>query len=93
MIMDTLNLSTITYTQNVQKRVNPTPTTITADPSQKFMFGIEIWRQNLSESVRYFDVTASLYAENAGVGDPITLPLVQCTRDHWVSLPDVIANF
>ena len=48
MIMDTLNLSSITYTQNVQKKVNPSPTTISADPSKNFMFGIEIWRQNIS---------------------------------------------
>jgi hypothetical protein len=40
MILDTLNLSTINYTENSIKRVDPSYTAMTADPDKNFMFAI-----------------------------------------------------
>jgi hypothetical protein len=40
MIIDTLTLSSISYTQNVQTRTDPSITTLTASPDHNFMFGI-----------------------------------------------------
>jgi hypothetical protein len=93
MILDTLTLSTITYTQDVITSPDPTYTKLVASPNEKFMFGIEIWRQNLSSPVRYFDLVPQVYVEEAGVNTPITIDLVQCTKEHWSSMPDVVKNF
>jgi hypothetical protein len=40
MIMNTLNLSTITYKQKVEKKENPQLTTFTTSANNDFMFGI-----------------------------------------------------
>ena len=93
MILDTLNLSSISYTQNVITRTDPSPTTITTSPDSNFMFGIEIWHQNLSSHVRYFDVILKLYVEHAGNATPVAIDLVACTREHWASMPDLVGNF
>jgi hypothetical protein len=93
MILDTLNLSTISYTQNVITRTDPSPTTITTSPDANFMFGIEIWHQNLSSPVRYFDVLLHLDVEHAGISTPVPVDLVACTREHWASMPDLVGNF
>lgn len=87
MILDTLNLSTINYTENSIKRVDPSYTAMTADPDKNFMFAIEIWRQNLSSSVRYFDIVSQYYYEEYGIASTIPIPLVQCTPEHWGSMP------
>lgn len=57
MIMDTLNLNTISTTFELIKNKNPTPTTLSTSPDSHFMFAAEIWHVNLSDIVRYFDVT------------------------------------
>jgi hypothetical protein len=57
------------------------------------MFGIEVWRQNLSSPVRYFDITLYLDVENAGISNPVKIDLVQCTMGHWASMPDLLKNF
>jgi hypothetical protein len=93
MILNTLTLSTISYTQNVQTNTDPTLTTITASPEDNFMFGIEIWHQNLSSPVRYFDVYMSLFIGGGGSQVPLQLNLVQCTKEHWASMPDVVGKF
>lgn len=93
MILDTLTLSTISYTQNVATRTDPSPLTLTAAPDNNFMFGIEVWQQNLSSPVRYFDVYVELFIGGSGSQVPVQLSLVQCTREHWASMPEVVANF
>jgi hypothetical protein len=59
MILDTLNLTSFTYTQNVITKTDPSATTINTAPSANFMFGVEIWHHNLSGPVRYFDLVAT----------------------------------
>lgn len=93
MILDTLNLSTINYTENALKRVDPSLTVITAHPDHNFMFAIEVWRQNLSAPVRYFDVVSVFYYEEYGISTTIDMPLVQCTHEHWSSMPELVNNF
>lgn len=93
MILDTLNLTTITYTQNEVTQANPSPTTLLFSPQNQFMFGVEIWRQNLSSSQRYFDFYSQIYVEEAGVATKIDFNLVQCTKEHWSSMPNMVDNF
>jgi hypothetical protein len=56
MIIDTINLTSITTSLQMIKETDPTPTTLSSANNSNFMFGIEVWRQNLSASTRYFDV-------------------------------------
>lgn len=42
MIIDTVNLSTITYTLKTERQTDPKSTTLFTDPTKNFMFGIEI---------------------------------------------------
>lgn len=93
MILSTLQQTSITSTETVTTLPDPSSMVITASPDNNFMFAIEIWRHNLSSPTRYFDITFLGYASNAGVGDPISLPLESCTKEHWSSMPDVVNNF
>lgn len=93
MIIDTLTLNSISYTQNIATHSDPSYTKITTSPENNFMFAIEIWHQNLSAPVRHFDLIPQIYVERAGVNDPIGLTLVQCTKEHWASMPDLVKNF
>jgi hypothetical protein len=57
MIIDTLNLNTISTTSELIKNKIPTPSILSTSPDSHFMFAAEIWHVNLSDIVRYFDVT------------------------------------
>jgi hypothetical protein len=34
-----------------------------------------------------------MLVQKAGVSDPYNIELVQCTPEHWTSLPSVLKNF
>ena len=68
MIGETLNKSRLTTSFKIIKNPDPTHTTLVADPNKMFMFGIEIWRHNLNDNKRYFDVISNLMIKNAGWG-------------------------
>jgi hypothetical protein len=93
MVVDTLTLSTISFTQNVKTRTDPSPITLTTSPDKNFMFGLEVWHHNLSSPVRYFDVSVSLFTGGGGYQVPTQVHLVQCTREHWASMPDLLTKF
>jgi hypothetical protein len=38
-------------------------------------------------------VITNIYTENAGIATPNAITLVQCTPDHWTSMPNVVGNF
>ncbi len=61
------------------------------------MFGISIMSMDMTLNVdlnngpRYFDVTFNLLTENYGVNLPMSsIPLVQCTNEHWALMPNVV---
>jgi uncharacterized protein YaaQ len=56
MILDTLQLSAITTNLKTVKQTDPTHSVLSTSPDSMFMFGVEIWLLNLSDSVRYFDL-------------------------------------
>lgn len=93
MIIDTINLTSITTSVQMIKEADPTPTTLSSANHSNFMFGIEIWRQNLSASIRYFDVQAILFTEHVGQANTTNLPLEECTKEHWKDFPDIIGKF
>lgn len=90
MIGQTLNKSSFTTSLTVEKKPDPSATLMTASPDRMFMFGIEIWRHNLNEGKRYFDIKAMLYTEEYGWAVTTDLTLVPCTREHWTSFPDIV---
>jgi hypothetical protein len=56
MILDTLNRSSIDFTQNTLRLTDPALSTLVASPDSNFMFGVEVWGYNLSSEGRLFDV-------------------------------------
>lgn len=93
MILDTLNLTSFTYTQNVINKTDPSSTIMNTSPDANFMFGVEIWHHNLSDAVRYFDVVATFTSENPITSNTTVIDLVECTHEHWSSIPEVTKNF
>jgi hypothetical protein len=87
MIMDTLNLTSISTSIDVMKNTDPTHTKLTASPDSNFMFAIEVWKHNLSAPYRYFDTNAYLITEQTGKPTYNDFPMVQCTPEHWSSMP------
>lgn len=67
MILDTLDLNTITTSMEVIKQQVPTPATLSTSPESNFMFAVEIWHLNLSDTRRYFDLTFRVDYESHGV--------------------------
>lgn len=67
MILDTLDLSVITTQASLTKQIDPTSAILTTEPEAHFMFGIELWRLNLSDSKRFFDVNLYHQEESGGV--------------------------
>jgi hypothetical protein len=59
MILNTLDLSTISTSTEVVKNDDPTYSVFEASSDSNFMFAVEIWLVNTTGSVRYFDVTLS----------------------------------
>lgn len=69
MILDTLKTNTFTFTLNVKQEKNPSMLGLTFnDPSEIFMFGIELWSINLNNSTRYFDIVM-LYQNSSYQGN------------------------
>ena len=56
MILNTLNLNTFTISTQTIKNVVPPPSVLEISDSSTFRFAIEIWRHNLSDAKRYFDI-------------------------------------
>jgi len=63
MIIDTLTLSTITTQTLIKKEANPTPISLQTNSNSDFMFGIEIWGYNLTDSIRHFDIFVGMTEE------------------------------
>lgn len=94
MILDTINRTTIDFTQNTQRYSDPTLSTIIVSPETNFMFGVEVWGYNLSSENRLFDVVFQQIDSNYGDNYTYTTsPLEQCTAEHWSMLPDVVNSF
>jgi len=93
MIIQTLNLTSITYTLNTISNVDPTLTNLIPSPDQNFMFGIKIGGLNLSAPIKYFDVVGTQSTAQSDIVNSTNIILEQCTREHWRSLPSVIDRF
>jgi len=80
MITDTLNLSAITTDLEITKQIDPTYSILSTSPDSMFMFGVEIWGMNLSDSVRYFDLTfKGVLQSGEQTLNTTNLPLEACT--------------
>jgi hypothetical protein len=56
-VIDTFAKVVISSSLSVISADDPTPFTVSTMAGQPFMFGVEIWHQNLnSQTARYFDV-------------------------------------
>jgi hypothetical protein len=81
MIINTLNQTTISNTTQVIKNPIPTNSSMEITPESAFRFGVEVWRVNLSDTKRYFDVTFSLCRQTNGIIEEIiNIPLETCTK-------------
>ena len=81
MILDTLDLSVISTQLSLTKQVDPTPVTLSTVPDSHFMFGIELWKLNLSDSKRFFDVNMVFQHSSGGqVVNYTSINLEQCTH-------------
>ncbi len=81
MILDTLNLSSITTTTQIIKNVIPPASTLDITPESPFRFAVEVWRFNLSDTKRYFDITFRVdYQTNGVVVSSEYIPLEACTK-------------
>lgn len=56
MIIDTLNLTTITTQKQVKHSSDPIKSTLIISKDSMFMFGIEVWGIDLTKETRYFDI-------------------------------------
>lgn len=57
MILNTLNLNTFTISTQVLKNPVPPLSVLEIKPESTFRLAVEVWRHNLSDTKRYFDVT------------------------------------
>lgn len=90
MILDTLGLNSITTATQIIKQQDPTPATLSTSPDSNFMFAVEISGLNLSDTLRFFDLTFRADLQRRGVIYHTTyLPLETCTRQHWDHFPEV----
>jgi len=69
MIIQTLNLTSITFTLNTVNHVDPTLTNVVTSPDQNFMFGIQIGGLNLSAPIKYFDIMGIKYTAESGTSN------------------------
>jgi predicted transcriptional regulator len=54
----------------------------------------EIWRHNLSDTKRYFDVTFVLnYQQYSQTTNITRYPLETCTKDYFKDYPEISNNF
>lgn len=82
-ILNTLERTTISYTQNVLKVDNPVASNIVTSPDKGFMFAIQILRLNLSLKKRYFNIKPYILFNAPDGYEEYPFKLVQCTTQHW----------
>lgn len=81
MILNTLDLSSISTSTEVIKNLDPPSSTITISDDSPFRFAVEIWHLNLSDTKRYFDVTfQKWYWEKGNFLNATNVPLQTCTK-------------
>jgi len=94
MILNTLELNTFTIATEVIKNAVPPASALEITPDSRFRIAVEVWRQNLSDTKRYFDVTFTEYTENYGViTNSTNIPLETCTKEYFKDYPEIANNF
>jgi len=66
MILNTLNLNTFTISTETVKNLVPMLTNLEINEDSRFRMAFEVWRHNLSDTKRYFDVTFFLHYQEYG---------------------------
>ena len=96
-VINTFEKAIITSTVSSINSDDPTSYLVSNLPGQPFMFGVEIWHQNLNRNdFRFFNVRmkhAYLETGTHNLNRTVHVPLEPCTVQHWANYPTIQSSF